>query len=169
MADIALAAGVSRQTLYKEFGSREEFAQVLLMREADRFLDVGGAAPSTANVEDPAAALAAAFDVFLTAAAENPLVRAIVHGEGAEELLALFTTQGKPIVEGMRRAPQRGHARGLAGGGRLPDAEAPQRVPRAPGDQLRRPAHRAGQHDRRLGRRAARPYIQQQLDYGCRG
>ena len=39
MADIAVAAGVSRQTLYKEFGSREEFAQVLVMREAERFLD----------------------------------------------------------------------------------------------------------------------------------
>jgi len=38
--------------------------------------------------------------VFLAAAAENPLVRAIVHGEGAGELLALFTTQGKPVVEG---------------------------------------------------------------------
>ncbi len=37
--------------------------------------------------------------MFLTAAAENPLIRTIVHGEGAEELLALFTTQGKPIVE----------------------------------------------------------------------
>ena len=39
MADIAVAAGVSRQTLYKEFGSREEFAQVLVMREAESFLD----------------------------------------------------------------------------------------------------------------------------------
>ena len=38
MADIAVAAGVSRQTLYKEFGSREEFAQVLVMREAERVL-----------------------------------------------------------------------------------------------------------------------------------
>lgn len=100
MADIALAAGVSRQTLYKEFGSRDEFAQVLLMRESTRFLEsVEGAVNS--NLGDPAAALAAAFDVFLTAAAENPLVRTIVHGEGAEELLALFTTQGKPIVESM--------------------------------------------------------------------
>ena len=35
MADIAVAAGVSRQTLYKEFGSREEFAQVLVLREAE--------------------------------------------------------------------------------------------------------------------------------------
>jgi len=98
MADIALAAGVSRQTLYKEFGSREEFAQLLLMREATSFLASVEAAV-TANLDDPAAALAAAFDVFLTAAAENPLVRTIVHGEGAEELLALFTTHGKPIVE----------------------------------------------------------------------
>jgi AcrR family transcriptional regulator len=98
MADIALAAGVSRQTLYKEFGSREVFAQVLVMREADRFLlaveDAVGA-----HLEDPASALAAAFDVFLRAAAENPLVHTIVHGDGAEELLALFTTHGKPLVE----------------------------------------------------------------------
>ena len=35
MAEVALAAGVSRQTLYKEFGSREEFAQALVLREAD--------------------------------------------------------------------------------------------------------------------------------------
>jgi AcrR family transcriptional regulator len=98
MADIALAAGVSRQTLYKEFGTREEFAQVLVMRETDRFLlAVEGAI--AAHLDDPASALAAAFDVFLQGAAENPIVRTIVHGDGAEELLALFTTQGKPIVE----------------------------------------------------------------------
>ena len=98
MADIALAAGVSRQTLYKEFGSREEFAQVLALREAERFLDaVEGAV--NANLADPAKALAAAFEVFLTAAAENPLVSAIVQEDGAEELLTLFTTHGEPLVE----------------------------------------------------------------------
>jgi AcrR family transcriptional regulator len=98
MADIALAAGVSRQTLYKEFGSREEFAQVLVMREADRFLlAVEGAV--AAHLDDPASALAAAFDVFLQGASENPLVHTIVQGDGAEELLALFTTHGKPLVE----------------------------------------------------------------------
>jgi AcrR family transcriptional regulator len=98
MADIAVAAGVSRQTLYKEFRSRDEFAQVLVMREADRFLlAVDGAVGE--HLDDPASALAAAFDVFLTAAAENPLVRTIVHGDGNEELLPLFTTHGKPLVE----------------------------------------------------------------------
>jgi len=98
MADIALAAGVSRQTLYKEFGSRDDFAQVLAMRESDRFLLAVEHAIG-AHLDDPASALAAAFDVFLTAAGENPLVRAIVHGHGSEELLALFTTHGKTLVE----------------------------------------------------------------------
>jgi AcrR family transcriptional regulator len=98
MADIALAAGVSRQTLYKELGTREEFAQVLVMREADRFL-VAVEQAVHAHLDDPATALSAAFDVFLAAAAENPLVRTIVHGDGAEELLALFTTHGKPLVD----------------------------------------------------------------------
>jgi AcrR family transcriptional regulator len=98
MADIALAAGVSRQTLYKEFGSREEFAQVLVMREADSFLLAVEDAVA-AHLDDPTSALAAAFEVFLRGAAENPLVHTIVHGDGAEELLTLFTTQGQPLVE----------------------------------------------------------------------
>src|SRR5688572_1846340 len=38
MAQVAQAAGVSRQTLYNEFGSREEFAQAFVLREGDRFL-----------------------------------------------------------------------------------------------------------------------------------
>jgi AcrR family transcriptional regulator len=99
MADIARSAGVSRQTLYKEFGSRDEFAQALVLREAERFLisvrDAVGA-----HLDDPATALSAAFDVFLTAAAENPLIRTIVHGDGAEGLLVLFTTHGEPLVAG---------------------------------------------------------------------
>jgi AcrR family transcriptional regulator len=98
MADVALAAGVSRQTLYKEFGSREEFAQTLIMREAERFLLDVEHAVST-HLDDPAHALAAAFDVFLQAAAQNPLVHTIVGGDGAEELLALFTTHGQPLLE----------------------------------------------------------------------
>src|ERR1700683_1811179 len=99
MADIARTAGVSRQTLYKEFGSRDEFAQALAQREAERFLAAVEQAVH-AHLDDPAMALSDAFDVFLTAAAENPLVPPIVYGDGAGELLALFTTQGRPVVEG---------------------------------------------------------------------
>jgi len=98
MSDIARAAGVSRQTLYNEFGSRGEFAQALVLREAGRFID---AVQSTvaANAEDPRRALRATFELFLTVAAENPLVRAIVSGEGADELIALFTTRGETLVQ----------------------------------------------------------------------
>ena len=39
MAEIATAAGVSRQTLYNEFGSRDEFGRALVIREGSRFLD----------------------------------------------------------------------------------------------------------------------------------
>jgi AcrR family transcriptional regulator len=97
MADIASAAGVSRQTLYSEFGSRGEFAQALFLREADRFLTAVEEAVD-ANLDDPVAALAAAFDVFLTAAAENALIRAVVAGDGADSLLPYVTTQGQPVV-----------------------------------------------------------------------
>jgi AcrR family transcriptional regulator len=97
MADIATAAGVSRQTLYKEFGSRDEFAQAFVMREGDRFLlAVEGAVRE--HLEDPARALEAAFDVFLTAAAEDPLVRTLLSGDEAHSLLPLVTTQGEPVV-----------------------------------------------------------------------
>jgi AcrR family transcriptional regulator len=98
MADIARAAGVSRQTLYKEFGSRDEFSQALVMRETERFLNAVQDAVA-AHLDSPARALSAAFDVFLTAAAENPLVRTIVAGDGSEGLLVLFTTHGQPLVE----------------------------------------------------------------------
>jgi AcrR family transcriptional regulator len=98
MADIALAPGVSRQTLYKEFGPRADFAQALVLREADRFLDSVEHTLAQRRT-DPAAALAATFDLYLGAAAENPLVRAIVSGEGAGELLPLMTTHGEPLLE----------------------------------------------------------------------
>jgi AcrR family transcriptional regulator len=98
MSEIARAAGVSRQTVYNEFGSRAVFAQALVLREAARFVD---AVQSTiaANAEDPRVALQATFELFLTVAAENPLVSAIVSGNGADELIALFTTRGETLVE----------------------------------------------------------------------
>jgi AcrR family transcriptional regulator len=98
MSDIARVAGVSRQTLYNEFGSRTEFAQALVLREASRFIDAVRSSIA-ANADDPTRALRATFELFLTVAAENPLVSAIVSGDGADELIALFTTRGETLVE----------------------------------------------------------------------
>ena len=99
MAAIAARAGVSRQTLYNEFGSREEFAQSFAMREADMFLR-SVEATIAAHSDDPLRALEAAFEQFLVAAADNPMVRAIlVRDKGTEDLVAMFTTGGGPVVE----------------------------------------------------------------------
>ncbi len=97
MADVAKAAGVSRQTLYKEFGSRQGFAQAYILREADRFLTaVEGAV--AANVDSPTDAVTAALEVFLTAAADEPLIKAIVAGDGSDGLLELVTNHAGPIL-----------------------------------------------------------------------
>ncbi len=62
MADIASRAGVSRQTLYNELGSREQFAQTFVLREAQRFIEAVQQAID-AHLDDPTAALAAALQV----------------------------------------------------------------------------------------------------------
>ncbi|MCW2986859.1 MAG: Transcriptional regulator, TetR family, partial [Conexibacter sp.] len=98
MAAVARAAGVSRQTLYKRFGSRAELAQAYVLREAARLVARVETA-ITAHVDAPRTAVSAAFDVFFAAAADNPLVRAITTGGGgADELLELVTTRGAPVV-----------------------------------------------------------------------
>jgi AcrR family transcriptional regulator len=99
MADVAAGAGVSRQTLYKQFGSREEVARALVIREADRLRSAVEKALN-AHCEDLAAALVGVFDVLVQAPAENALLRAFLGGQGAEELLALLTAgRDRPLVE----------------------------------------------------------------------
>lgn len=103
MASVAKGAGVSRQTLYNEFGSRQEFAQAFVLREVDRFLAAVEEAVE-ANLDDPMKAVETAFGVFLLAAAQNPLVRSILADDGTDELLPLVTTHGGPVID---RATQR--------------------------------------------------------------
>jgi AcrR family transcriptional regulator len=97
MADVARAAGVSRQTLYKEFGSRDEFAQAFVIHEGERFLDAVDAAVR-AHLDDPRAAVGAALEVFLRSAGEDPLVRVLLSDDGAGGMLPFVTTQGMPVV-----------------------------------------------------------------------
>jgi AcrR family transcriptional regulator len=98
MADIAAAAGVSRQTLYKEFGSRDEFAQALVIHEGERFLDAVDTAVRE-HLDDPRAAVGAALETFLRTAGDDPLVRILLSDDGAGGLLPFVTTQGMPVVQ----------------------------------------------------------------------
>jgi AcrR family transcriptional regulator len=97
MGEVASAAGVSRQTLYKEFGSRDEFAQAFVIREGARFLDAVEQAIAT-HLDDPSAAVAAGLEVFLTAAAEDPLVALLLADDGTGGMLPLITTQSRPVL-----------------------------------------------------------------------
>lgn len=100
MADVAAAAGISRQTLYSEFGTRAEFAQAAVAREGERFLAAAQATIET-HRDDPVEALSRAFEGFLADAAANPLVQAIVSPDGDNSLLPFVTTRGAPLVEGV--------------------------------------------------------------------
>jgi AcrR family transcriptional regulator len=97
MAEVARAAGVSRQTLYKEFGSRDEFAQAFVIREGARFLDAVERAIEL-HLDDPSAAVAAGLEVFLSAAAEDPLVALLLADDGTGGMLPLITTQSRPVL-----------------------------------------------------------------------
>lgn len=98
MADIASAAGVSRQTLYKEFGSRDEFAQAFVIHEGERFLSAVEAAVRE-HFDDPRVAVGAALGVFLRGAGDDPLVRILLSDDGTGGMLPFVTTQGMPVVQ----------------------------------------------------------------------
>jgi AcrR family transcriptional regulator len=98
MAEIAAAAGVSRQTLYNEFGTRDEFAQALVIREGSRFLDAVEEAIDD-NAGDPRAALTAALELFLTIARDDSFVRLLLGDDGTGGLLPLVSTQSLPVVD----------------------------------------------------------------------
>jgi AcrR family transcriptional regulator len=98
MAQIAAAAGVSRQTLYNEFGSRDEFGQALVIREGSRFLDAVEQAIDE-HRGDPRDALNAALERFLALADDDPFVRLMLADDGTGGLLPLVTTQSLPVID----------------------------------------------------------------------
>ncbi len=98
MSDIAGTAGVSRQTLYKEFGSRQEFSQAFVIHEGERFLD-GVDAAVREHLDDPRSAVGAALSFFLRTAGEDPLVRILLSDDGTGGMLPFVTTQGMPVVQ----------------------------------------------------------------------
>jgi AcrR family transcriptional regulator len=98
MSDIAAAAGVSRQTLYKEFGNREELGQAFVIHEGERFLE-GVDAAVREHLDDPRAAVGAALGAFLISAGQDPLVRILLSDDGTGGMLPFVTTQGMPVVQ----------------------------------------------------------------------
>jgi AcrR family transcriptional regulator len=96
MADVARAAGVSRQTLYYEFGSKDALATALALREADRYM-TGAEAAMAGHDGTPAEAVAAATEFTLTEAAGNPLLKAVLTDDSGG-LLPFLTTRSEALL-----------------------------------------------------------------------
>ncbi|MFF5295948.1 TetR/AcrR family transcriptional regulator [Paractinoplanes globisporus] len=99
MADVGARAGVSRQTVYNEFGGREGLAEALAVSEVRRFAQRIRASLFGTGGDVRAAAYAAIL-LTLEEAARNPLVRAIVTSGrgGADELLPYLTTRSEIVL-----------------------------------------------------------------------
>jgi AcrR family transcriptional regulator len=97
LSDVASAAGISRQTIYNEFGSRQGLAQGYALRLADRLVDAVDDAIQ-GNVGDIYAAFLQGFRAFFAESASDPLVISLLTGTTKPDLLQLITTDSAPII-----------------------------------------------------------------------
>ncbi|RSM43000.1 TetR/AcrR family transcriptional regulator [Amycolatopsis balhimycina DSM 5908] len=96
MADVAARAGVSRQTVYNEFGNKAALTQAVALRTASEFLD--GIRQRFQTADGLLAGIHHAVVYTIEHARENRLVAAALGTEVAEDLLPLLTTKGEPIL-----------------------------------------------------------------------
>jgi AcrR family transcriptional regulator len=100
MSRIAESVGVSRQTVYNEFGTKHGLAQQLVLRELDRFLTVvHDRMAAETNVVD---GLRSACEGVLVMGEQSLIVRTIVGSQPDEhdtDLLQLLTTESGEIID----------------------------------------------------------------------
>jgi AcrR family transcriptional regulator len=97
LADVAGAAGISRQTIYNEFGSRQGLAQGYALRLADRLVDVIDD-EIRRNEGNIYSAFVQGFRAFFAESAADPLVISLLNGEAKPDLLQLITVDSAPII-----------------------------------------------------------------------
>ena len=98
MADVAGDAGVSRQTLYNEFGTKPALGEALVLRETERFLEA-----ITRHLHEsptPVEAVAAAVEYTLREGADDPLLKTVLTSArgGDDSLLPFLTTRSEPVL-----------------------------------------------------------------------
>jgi AcrR family transcriptional regulator len=96
MSDVATAAGVSRQTLYNEFGSRPALVQAYVEREITTLVARVSDAVR-ADADDAHRALRHAFTLFLELASDEPVVQIIAAEADTGELHSLLTGLGRQL------------------------------------------------------------------------
>ena len=109
MAKVASIAGVSRQTVYNEYGAKPALGQAMVLRELERFLAV--VAHELDTHDDLVDAIRSAAEQTLLLAQANPLLNRLLasaHGvsagaPGADTgLLPFLTTDAAPVIAAAR-------------------------------------------------------------------
>ena len=100
MAEVAERSGVSRPTLYKEFGDKQRLGEALLAHETERFL---GEVTTVLldHGSDVRAAITAAMTYTLDEAVTSPLLRTVLTSAppGDDDLPPLLTTRSRPVLD----------------------------------------------------------------------
>jgi len=97
--DVARTAGISRQTVYRYFASKDRLITMLLLREEERLL--AGVRAGLDGRKDFEDGLADAILFCLRFARSHPLVRRVLATD-AETLLPYLTTRAGPLVSRAR-------------------------------------------------------------------
>ena len=104
MADVARLAGMSRQTVYRHFPSKDALVAEVIASETAHLVD--GVVAATQVHDDPRDALEAALLAALVATREHPLLDRLIRTE-PESLLPLLTTDGGPVMGFVRGVVER--------------------------------------------------------------
>jgi AcrR family transcriptional regulator len=97
MSHVAETAGVSRQTVYNEFGSRSALVEAYLLREIETLIAEVSTAVA-AQASDARAALRTAFELFLKLASDEPIVEVLADRAESGELGRMLTVVGRSIA-----------------------------------------------------------------------
>lgn len=95
LADVAGRAGVSRQTLYNEFGNRDGLANAVAVQVARRFRT--GTVAAAAEHDDPVAAIGGAMAWALATAHGDRLIQAALVDDSVQ-LLPYLTTRSTLVL-----------------------------------------------------------------------
>jgi AcrR family transcriptional regulator len=101
VGDVARRAGLSRQTLYKYFPSKQALVAEVVLREADQI--VRQVIEAAVPFDDPRDALEAGFRATLRLTREHPLLDRLVRTEPGS-LLPLLTSAEGPVMSAVRDA-----------------------------------------------------------------
>ncbi len=105
MSDVAADSGVSRPTLYAEFGKKEDLGEALVAHEAERFL-VGAMSALQSHSSEPLLAVRRAAEYILDQASTSVIVNALLvpdpGGDAAQpSLLNSLSAESRVILPEM--------------------------------------------------------------------